>query len=74
MENLEIRQALQTLQKWTCTLGQYAGRSKEDSESLWNRIKSYPDILREYASLVFNSFSYLIMLKEKTDFVMINLE
>ena len=49
MENNDIKQALETLHSWTYTLCQYAGRSKDDAEIFWNKIKGCPEILREYA-------------------------
>lgn len=47
--NEELNRVYKVLHDWTLNLCTYANVSEETGEILWNKIKSYPEILREYA-------------------------
>jgi hypothetical protein len=48
-ENIELKKALVTLRDWTVWLGSQSGHSEEESDRLWECIKSDTGILREFA-------------------------
>lgn len=48
-ENTELKKALDTLHEWTLAIAREAGQTDEAAELLWGKIKSVPEVLREYA-------------------------